>query len=181
MQTNIVFSYYSFNISKITKSTVSGLHYGWVEKRNPNPCMLHVSRNREDRKEKSMPAFVLRSLGKYHMGGTVVGVYYRTLDQEEEINKAFYRQLKVASCSWLSWKPSTTLIFAGKTTQSSTNSSGGFHRALITLTEVMEYLMRKVVLLELVQQMSGRKCEGWRQPGLQWLWDGRITKRQSSK
>jgi len=33
------------------------------------------------------------------MGDTVVGVYYRPPDQEEKIDEAFYRQLKVASQS----------------------------------------------------------------------------------
>ena len=33
------------------------------------------------------------------MGDTVVGVYYVPLDQEEEVNEAFYRQLEVASRS----------------------------------------------------------------------------------
>jgi len=31
------------------------------------------------------------------MGDTVVGVYYRSHDQEEEVNETFYRQLKVTS------------------------------------------------------------------------------------
>jgi len=31
-----------------------------------------------------------------HRGDTVVGVYYRPPDQEEEVDEAFYRQLKVA-------------------------------------------------------------------------------------
>jgi len=30
------------------------------------------------------------------MGDVIVGVYYRPPDQEEEVNEAFYRQLKVA-------------------------------------------------------------------------------------
>jgi len=33
------------------------------------------------------------------MDDTVVGVYYRPPDQEEEVDEAFYRQLKVASQS----------------------------------------------------------------------------------
>jgi len=33
------------------------------------------------------------------MGDTVVGVYYRPPDQEEEVDEAFYRQLKIASQS----------------------------------------------------------------------------------
>lgn len=30
------------------------------------------------------------------MGDTVVGVHYRPPDEEEEVDKAFYRQLEVA-------------------------------------------------------------------------------------
>jgi len=33
------------------------------------------------------------------MDDTVVGVYYRPPDQEEEVDEAFYRQLKVVSQS----------------------------------------------------------------------------------
>ena len=34
------------------------------------------------------------------MGDTVVGVYYRSPDQEEEVDEAFYKQLVVVSRSW---------------------------------------------------------------------------------
>ncbi|GAB0209598.1 mitochondrial enolase superfamily member 1 [Grus japonensis] len=37
--------------------------------------------------------------GQANMGDTVVGVYYRPPDQEEEVDEAFYRQLEVASRS----------------------------------------------------------------------------------
>ncbi|GAB0208952.1 hypothetical protein GRJ2_003360900 [Grus japonensis] len=37
--------------------------------------------------------------GQANMGDTVVGVYYRPPDQEEEVDEAFYRQLEVASQS----------------------------------------------------------------------------------
>jgi len=33
------------------------------------------------------------------MGDTVVGVYYRPPDQEEEVDEALYRQLKAVSLS----------------------------------------------------------------------------------
>jgi len=33
------------------------------------------------------------------MGDTVVGVYYRPPNQEEEVDEVFYKQLKVASQS----------------------------------------------------------------------------------
>jgi len=44
--------------------------------------------------------------GQAHTGDTVVGVYYRPPEQEEEVNEAFYRQLKAAS-------PSQVLISRG--------------------------------------------------------------------
>ncbi|GAB0207135.1 mitochondrial enolase superfamily member 1 [Grus japonensis] len=37
--------------------------------------------------------------GQANMGDTVVGVYYRPPDQEEEVDEAFYRQVEVASQS----------------------------------------------------------------------------------
>ena len=33
--------------------------------------------------------------------GDVVGLYYRSPNQEEEVNEAFYKQLEVASQSWV--------------------------------------------------------------------------------
>jgi len=36
-------------------------------------------------------------MGQAHTGDTVVGVYYRPSDQAEEVDEAFYRQLKVDS------------------------------------------------------------------------------------
>ena len=67
------------------------------------------------------------------MGDTVVGVYYRPPDQEEEVDEAFYRQLEVASQSQalVLMGDLTTLISAGKTTQLGTNSPGGSCRALM--------------------------------------------------
>ena len=41
----------------------------------------------------------MRIKGQPHTGDNVVGVYYRPPDQEEEVDEAFYRQLKVASQS----------------------------------------------------------------------------------
>ncbi|GAB0208991.1 hypothetical protein GRJ2_003364800 [Grus japonensis] len=41
----------------------------------------------------------VRMKGQANMGDTVVGVYYRPPDQEEEVDEAFYRQLEVASRS----------------------------------------------------------------------------------
>jgi len=41
----------------------------------------------------------VRIKGQPHMGDDIVGVYYRPPDQEEEVDEAFYRQLKAASQS----------------------------------------------------------------------------------
>jgi len=41
----------------------------------------------------------VRIKGQPHMGDVIVGVYYRPPEQEEEVDEAAYRQLKVASQS----------------------------------------------------------------------------------
>lgn len=41
----------------------------------------------------------IRIKGKANMGDTVVSVHYRLLDQDEEVKKAFCRQLNAASRS----------------------------------------------------------------------------------
>jgi len=41
----------------------------------------------------------VRIKGQPHMGDVIVGVYYRPPDHDEEVDEAFYRQLKVASQS----------------------------------------------------------------------------------
>ena len=41
----------------------------------------------------------MRIKGQAGMGDTVVGVYYRPPDQEEEVDEAFHEQLEVASRS----------------------------------------------------------------------------------
>jgi len=46
--------------------------------------------------EERVESLWVRNKGQVH---TVVGVYYRPPDQEEKVNEAFYRQLKVASQS----------------------------------------------------------------------------------
>jgi len=46
--------------------------------------------------EEQVKSIWVRMKGKAHMGNTVVGVYYRLPDQEEEADEAIYRQLKVA-------------------------------------------------------------------------------------
>ena len=44
--------------------------------------------------EELVESLWVRIKGQAYMGVTVVGVYYRPPDQEEEVDKAFYRQLK---------------------------------------------------------------------------------------
>jgi len=41
----------------------------------------------------------VRIKGQPHMGDIIVGVYYRPPDQEEEVDEAFYKQLKAVSQS----------------------------------------------------------------------------------
>lgn len=53
------------------------------------------------------------------MVDVVVGVYYRTSDQEQEVTETFYRQLEVAS-------ESQDLVLMGDL---NTNSPGGFWRS----------------------------------------------------
>ncbi|GAB0185698.1 hypothetical protein GRJ2_001035100 [Grus japonensis] len=47
--------------------------------------------------EEVVKSLWVRIKGQANMGDTVVGIYYRPSDQEEEVNKAFYRKLEVAS------------------------------------------------------------------------------------
>jgi len=49
--------------------------------------------------EEQVKSLWVRIKGQVHMGDTVVSVYNRPSDQEEEVDEAFYRQLKVASQS----------------------------------------------------------------------------------
>jgi len=49
--------------------------------------------------EERVESLWARIKGQPHMGDTIVGVYYRPPDQEQEVDEAFYRQLKVASQS----------------------------------------------------------------------------------
>ncbi|GAB0206453.1 hypothetical protein GRJ2_003110900 [Grus japonensis] len=49
--------------------------------------------------EERVESLWVRIKGQANMGDTVVGVYYRPPDQEEEVDEAFYRQLEVASRS----------------------------------------------------------------------------------
>ena len=54
-------------------------------------CIEHCLRLDEERVENLW----VRIKWQAHSGDTVVGVYYRPPDQEEEGNEAFYRQLKI--------------------------------------------------------------------------------------
>ncbi|GAB0204592.1 mitochondrial enolase superfamily member 1 [Grus japonensis] len=49
--------------------------------------------------EERVKSLWVRIKGQANMGDTVVDVYYRPPDQEEEVDEAFYRQLEVASRS----------------------------------------------------------------------------------
>ena len=49
--------------------------------------------------EERVESLWVRIKGQAHMSDTVVGVYYRPPDQEEEVDEAFYSQLNVASQS----------------------------------------------------------------------------------
>ena len=49
--------------------------------------------------EERVKSLWVRIKEQAHMGDIMVGVYYRTPDQEEEVDEAFYRQLQAASQS----------------------------------------------------------------------------------
>lgn len=74
----------------------------------------------------------VRIKGQANRGDIVVGVSYRPLDQEEEVDEAFHRQLKVASlCKpWFLWGTLTTPRCAGETAQLRTNGPRGYCRTL---------------------------------------------------
>ncbi|GAB0206941.1 hypothetical protein GRJ2_003159700 [Grus japonensis] len=88
------------------------------------------------------------------MGGTVVGVYYRPPDQEEEVDEAFYRQLEVTSQSQalvvmgdfhhpdICWKGNTARHTQSRMFLQSTDDN--------FLTQVVEEPTRRGVLLDLV-------------------------------
>lgn len=60
-------------------------------------------------------------------------VCYRPPHQDEEVEKACYRQLTAALQlqAWLTWGILTTLIFAGRPTQPAIHSPGGSSSALM--------------------------------------------------
>jgi len=49
--------------------------------------------------EEGVESLWVRIKGQPYMGDIVVGVYYRPSDQDEEVDEACHRQLKVASQS----------------------------------------------------------------------------------
>jgi len=49
--------------------------------------------------EEGVKSLWVRTKGQAHMSDVIVGLYYRPPDQEEEVDEAFHRQLKVASQS----------------------------------------------------------------------------------
>ena len=80
--------------------------------------------------EERVESLWVRIKGQAHKGDITVDVYYRPPDQEE-VDEAFYKQLKAASQSqaWFLWGTSTTLTSAGKTTQPGTCNPEGSCRA----------------------------------------------------
>ena len=47
--------------------------------------------------EERVESLWIRTKGQTHTGDVIVGVYYRPPDQEEEVDEAFYKQMKPAS------------------------------------------------------------------------------------
>ena len=47
--------------------------------------------------EERVKSLWIRTKGQPHTGDNFVGVYYRPPDQEEEVDEAFYKQMKPAS------------------------------------------------------------------------------------
>jgi len=118
--------------------------------------------------EERVESLWVRIKGQTRMGNTVVGVYYRPPDQEEEVHEAFYRQLKVASWSQalvlmadfnhpdISWEDNTA-----RHMQSRRFLQNIDHNVLM---QVVEEPMRRGVLSDLLpdeQRGTGGVCEGW--------------------
>jgi len=97
------------------------------------------------------------------MGDIIVGVYYRPPDQEEEVDEAFYRQLKVASQSQalvlvgdfkhpdICWEDHTARHTQSRRFLQSIDDN--------FLMQVVEEPMRRGVLLELVLTNEERLVE----------------------
>ncbi|GAB0209149.1 rapamycin-insensitive companion of mTOR-like [Grus japonensis] len=104
--------------------------------------------------EERMESLWVRTEGQANMGDTVVGVYYRPPDQEEEVDEAFYRQLEVASQSQalvvmgdfhhpdICWKGNTARHAQSRRFLQSIDDN--------FLTQVVEEPTRRGVLLDLV-------------------------------
>jgi len=65
-----------------------------------------------------------KNRGKSCRGDILVGVCYRLPNQDEEMNEAFYEQLRKLHS--FSWETSTSLIYVGNTIQHKGRSPGGF-------------------------------------------------------
>jgi len=104
--------------------------------------------------EEKVESFWVRIKGQTHMGDVIVGVYYRPPDQDEEVDEAFYRQLKGTS-------QSQALVLMGDFNHPDISWEGRTARHMQSrrflqsiddnfLTWVVEQPMRRDVLLDLV-------------------------------
>jgi len=104
--------------------------------------------------EEQVESFWVRIKGQAHTGDITVGVYYRPPDQDEEVDEAFYRQLKGAS-------QSQALVLMGDFNHPDISWEG--HTARHTqsrrllqsiednfLMQMVEKLMRRGTLMDLV-------------------------------
>ncbi|PKU29906.1 rna-directed dna polymerase from mobile element jockey- hypothetical protein [Limosa lapponica baueri] len=104
--------------------------------------------------EECVESLCVRIKGQTNMGDTVVGVYYRPLDQEEEVDEVFYRQLEIASQSQalgltgefdypdICWKDNTARHAQSRRFLQSIDDN--------FLTQMVEEPMRRGALLDLV-------------------------------
>ncbi|GAB0205201.1 hypothetical protein GRJ2_002985700 [Grus japonensis] len=104
--------------------------------------------------EEQVEILWVRIKGQATMGDTVVGVYYRPPDQEEDVDEAFCRQLEVASRSQalvlmgdfshpdICWKGNTARHTQSRRFLQSTDDN--------FLTQVVEKPTRRGVLLDLI-------------------------------
>jgi len=101
--------------------------------------------------EEQVERLWVRIKGQPHMGDVIVGMYYRPPDQEEEVNEAFYKQLKPAS-------PSQALVLMGDFNDPDVSwearhmQSRRFLKSIDDnfLKKVVEAPTRRVFLLDLV-------------------------------
>jgi len=104
--------------------------------------------------EERVQSLWVRINGQTHMADIGVGVHYRPPDQEEEIDEAFYRQMKVASQSQalvlmgdfnhpdISWEDHTARLTQSRRFLQSTDDN--------FLMQVVEEPKRRGVLLDLL-------------------------------